>query len=186
MNIKNNQKSKNSIAKIQNALYNLLSTVGHKKLTIKLVCNEAQINRTTFYAHFDSIEDALYQMCEKHIIDVFKIFLKLDLPYKLRVKESLQIIKNNYSFFEYIFTNVNNLELRVIEMVENSDLYDKSNSNYKNTKLSLAFIISGFVGIGKTYFNDLKSNKTAKISIDDFANLIFNVINQNNPYFTIK
>jgi len=186
MNIKNNKKSKESIKKIQNSLYKLLSSLGDNKLTIKELCQDAKINRTTFYAHFDSIEDALYQICEEYIVKIYKVFLNTNVDYKTRVGQALEIIKSKFEFFVYIFLNVNNLELRVIEMIENSCLDEISDNEFEKSRLSLVFIISGFIGIGKTYFNDLEKNKTIKISKDEFCELICNVINKNNPYFIIE
>ncbi|MBQ9790736.1 MAG: TetR/AcrR family transcriptional regulator [Clostridia bacterium] len=187
MNIKNNKKSQISIEKIKKSISYLLKNDGYESLTITNICKNAHINRTTFYAHFDSVNDALYQICEAYIVAIYDIFMNETLPYKARVKKSIEIIKKDLDFFSYIFTNVSNLELKVIEMIENSN--NNSLVHHKNlekAKLSLAYIISGFVGIAKIYFLDISQNKTEKISVDDFADLICNVVNKNNPYFIIK
>lgn len=178
MNIKNNKKAKDSIIKIQNSLCQLLTDVGHKSITIKNVCANAKINRTTFYAHFDNIEDALYKTCEEYVLVAYNIFLNNELEYKNRVKQSLDIIKNKLEFFAYAFSHVHNLDQRVIEMVENYS-YNHCN-DFKKSELSLAFIIAGFIGICKKYF--LNKELYSNINLNEFTNIICNSINLDNPY----
>lgn len=186
MNIKNNKKSQISKEKIQKTLYKLLKTTPFNEITITYLCKESKINRTTFYAHYDHIEDVVLNICEEHIIKMYSIFLNTNISYKERVKQSLYLIKDNLEFYSYVFTNVHNLELKVIELIEYSCFNKAPLQVYEKAKLSLAFIISGFIGIGKTYFYDLKANKTKKLSLNDFSELITNVINKDNPYFVIE
>ena len=178
MNIKNNKKSQNSIKKIQTSLCGLLKSFGHKAITIKKVCEHASINRTTFYAHFNSIEDALYQTCEEYILCAYKIFLDTKLDYKSRVMKSLDIVKDKLEFFAYAFAHVHNLDQRIIEMVEN--YYCNNCKEFQKTQLSMSFIISGFIGICKKYFINNKFHN--KIDLTGFADIICNTLNLQNPY----
>lgn len=185
MNIKNNQKSQNSITKINQALCLKLSQKEHKNITIKEICEEANINRCTFYAHFDSIEDALYKLCENHIIKIYNIFLNTNIPYASRIEQSLIVMKNNYDFFNYLFSNVNNLESRIMEMLENSITELEDQLSTETSKMCLSFIICGLIGLGKTYFKDQKENNT-HISLKELVKIICSLINMENPYFKIK
>lgn len=178
MNKKNNKKSKDSVIKIQNSLCTLLKNIGHKLITIKKVCEVAKINRTTFYAHFDNIEDALYKTCEEYISLSFQIFLNTNLDYKSRVKQSLEVVKEKLEFFAYAFTHVHNLDQKIIEMVENCCI--SLCKEFKKSQLSLSFIIAGFVGICKKYF--LTSNLNSTITLNEFTDVICNSINLSNPY----
>ena len=184
MNTKNNKKALSSIQNIKKATCKLLQSVKYEKLTIKGICNEAKINRTTFYAHFDSIESVLYEICEEYIIRAYKIFLNTSVPYQKRIKQTLEVLFENFEFFAYIFENVHNLEIKILKMVEFAYKDEESNLTSEQAKLSLAFIISGFVGVGKIYFND-ESYKN-KMKPEDFAEVLCGAINQYNPYFTIK
>ena len=85
MNIKNNKRAQQSVNKIRFALNELLQKCGHKNLSITQICKSANINRATFYSHYDSIEDALYQMCEEYIKKVFSIFLNKTISYKEKI-----------------------------------------------------------------------------------------------------
>ena len=178
MNIKNNKKARDSIKRIQNSLCKLLKDIGHEAITIKKVCEDAKINRTTFYAHFDNIEDALYQTCEEYILSAYNIFLNTNLDYKLRVKQSLSVVKEQLEFFAYAFTHVHNLDQCIIEMVENSCF--KHSKELQKTQLSLAFIIAGFIGVCKRYFMNNKINRS--VDLYDFTDIICNSINLQNPY----
>jgi len=190
MNTKNNKKSKNSIERIKKALRKSLQEQGHKYLTIKSVCETAHLNRTTFYAHYDSIEDALYQMCEGYITQIYSIFINKKLQYREKIQQGIEIIRDNQVFFDYTFKNVINLELHVLDMVMNnfSSSQDKeiTFNNIDYAKLSIAYQISGFIGIAKVYFRDFNKDPMKKINIQQFTDIIFNIVNKNNPYLPIK
>ena len=186
MNIKNNRKSQLSKEKFQKTLFSLLKTTSFNDITISMLCKEAKLNRTTFYAHYDSIEDIILNICEQHITKMYSIFMNTSISYKERVSCCLYIIKDNLEFYSYVFTNVHNLELRVIELIEYNCFNNVPSEIYEKAKLSLAFVISGFIGIGKTYFYDLKTNTTKKLSNEEFSELIVNVVNKNNPFFVIQ
>ena len=186
MNIKNNKKAKQSKLKIKNTIQNLINNKTVNNLTIKKICTEASINRTTFYAHFENIEDCLYDMCSDKTIIIMNVFFNNSISYSDKIKQSLFVIKDNYNFFEYCFKHLHNLESFVIELLESQWPQMRFFPEYEKAKLSLSYMISGFIGIGKIYFKDLNLNKTSKISINEFAELICNLINFNNKYFPIK
>ena len=62
MNVKNNKKAKMSVENITNAVFDLLKSSSYEELTVKDICKIAGVNRSTFYSHFDSIEDILYSI----------------------------------------------------------------------------------------------------------------------------
>ncbi|PTI69235.1 TetR/AcrR family transcriptional regulator, partial [Staphylococcus succinus] len=51
-----NLKSK---TKIQNALVDCLNKTRMSSMSVKMICDEAQVNRSTFYRHYDSIDSAI-------------------------------------------------------------------------------------------------------------------------------
>ena len=74
MNIKNNKKSQQSRQKIKDALSNIIKNKEYQ-VSIKYLCEMANINRTTFYSHYDSVEDVLYDMCGTYIKKAYKVFI---------------------------------------------------------------------------------------------------------------
>lgn len=61
-----NQKRKNSKNKIQSALLNCLNTTRLESITVKQLCEHAEINRSTFYRHYPSIEALAEQTITSH------------------------------------------------------------------------------------------------------------------------
>lgn len=57
MNTKNNQRFQDSEKKIQSALLELLKTEKAQDITVQDICKKAEVNRTTFYAHFSDIRE---------------------------------------------------------------------------------------------------------------------------------
>ena len=57
MNIPNNARSAGSRARIKAALVNLLERKTPDAITVQEVCKLAEVNRTTFYAHFTNVRD---------------------------------------------------------------------------------------------------------------------------------
>ena len=59
MNTKNNQRFKSSEQKIQEALMKLMADQELEDVTVRDICREAHINRSTFYAHYEDIYDLM-------------------------------------------------------------------------------------------------------------------------------
>ena len=62
MNTKNNRQFKDSAARMENALLELLRDKPFEKITVRLICERAGVNRSTFYAHYSDIFDMIQQM----------------------------------------------------------------------------------------------------------------------------
>ena len=75
MNIKNNKKSQQSKQKIKDALSTLIKDKEYQ-VSVKYLCEVAKINRTTFYSHFDSVEEVLYDMCGSYIKKAYNLTSK--------------------------------------------------------------------------------------------------------------
>ena len=57
MNTKNNRAFRDNEEKIQKALMTLPRAGNQEGITVQRICDEAKINRTTFYAHFTDLHD---------------------------------------------------------------------------------------------------------------------------------
>lgn len=73
MNIKNNLQFQTTHEKIQNILIELLKTKDIRNITVKDVCTLAQINRSTFYAHYLDIQDLLDQIGRAMMSDIAEL-----------------------------------------------------------------------------------------------------------------
>ena len=59
MNIRNNQRTQNTLKKIKEILLRKLDSRRLNRITVQEICSEAKINRTTFYTHYDNIYDLM-------------------------------------------------------------------------------------------------------------------------------
>ena len=62
MNIKNNKKYKTISEKIETTFLSLILTHKYEDITISQICEKANINRSTFYAHYDNINDLIIKI----------------------------------------------------------------------------------------------------------------------------
>lgn len=62
MNKKNNQRFHDTEVRMEAAMLELMKTMEFEKITVKKICEKAEVNRSTFYAHFLDIYDMLDKM----------------------------------------------------------------------------------------------------------------------------
>lgn len=172
MNVKNNKRARESKSRLCDTLLDMIAKVGHKGLSVKDLCREAKINRTTFYTHYDNIEDVLYQICEDYTLKIYTAFANDKLEYRERVKLALGIIEKKIDFFRYVINTVNALDLRVLEIVEKNI---KKPYTDATAKLRLMYRISGIIGVLKLTlcYNQKPEGETP--SLDSIVDLICNI-----------
>ena len=71
---KNESKYFKSAEKMHNALITLLDSKGFEYITIKEICETAGVNRSTFYLHYDNVNDLLQETVEAVYKDFFGRF----------------------------------------------------------------------------------------------------------------
>lgn len=62
MNKKSNRQFQNSDIRMKNAMLELMNTMPFHKITVRLICDKAGVNRSTFYAHYTDIYDMIEQL----------------------------------------------------------------------------------------------------------------------------
>lgn len=110
MNTKNNQRFQDSEKKIQAALIDLLKSGDTKEITVHNICRSAEVNRTTFYAHFSDIRD-LTEKCERQLRESLKAKFRetsseegnLPVPIEVFQMEFLQLVKEHIDFYRLYF-----------------------------------------------------------------------------------
>ena len=55
---------------IRDAFISLMGRMEYSKITVSAIAREAVINRNTFYAHYESIDDLLASMCREKITQI--------------------------------------------------------------------------------------------------------------------
>lgn len=66
MNTKYNQRFRDMDTKLKMTMLELLKHMDFEKITVKKICETAQVNRSTFYAHYSDIYD-LMEQTEAHL-----------------------------------------------------------------------------------------------------------------------
>jgi len=76
MNTKNNQRTRLSKMLFKNALMDLLNEKGSvSKVSVRELCNRAELNRSTFYAHYNEPKDLLLEI-ENELLEATEEHLK--------------------------------------------------------------------------------------------------------------
>lgn len=83
---------------IKNALYKLLQGNTLEHITVKEICQEAGINRATFYRHYDDLYD-LFGSLERELLDVST----MDYHEPQNMERILKVISENQVFYKEFF-----------------------------------------------------------------------------------
>lgn len=161
---------------LKNSLIDLLETKSISKITIKEICEHADINRATFYAHFSDQYDLLNSIEEEYMINILR-----DVDIHMQDKSEANTIPLIEGILNYIY---NNEKMSRILLSDRGDLgfqkkimaivldhmvknaVDVEPSSKEHAQFVSSFIISGCVGVLQTWFQNglTKSpNEIAKI-----------------------
>ncbi len=129
------QKNKREIRK---AYISLVQEKGYQKVTISDIAERADINRMTFYAHYDMVEDVFSEFVdemENKIIDEISKTDKFELDYLFKLLNNLMY--QEIDFFRYIAKEDNCADFRTafrktIEKILKIEL--SNNQNYTNVQ----------------------------------------------------
>lgn len=100
MNTKNNQRTRISKLLFKNALMDLLKEKGSiSKVSVRELCDRAELNRSTFYAHYQEPKDLLHEI-ETELLDATEEHLK-----KIGQENDIGAHKYLLSFLQYIKEN---------------------------------------------------------------------------------
>ena len=105
MNVKNNSRFKISNKKIEDAFLTLIKAHRYENITISQVCKQANINRSTFYCHYDDINDFVIKIEQKFANSLAKIFQNGERRTHEAFVEMFTFIKNNKLFYQ-AFLNI--------------------------------------------------------------------------------
>ncbi|HUM84835.1 MAG TPA: TetR/AcrR family transcriptional regulator [Lachnospiraceae bacterium] len=161
------------------AVLEMMKSTAFSKITVKAICEKAQLSRQTFYEFFDSKEDVIRQIIHEKLFN-------LPEPAPVFTKAVIE----NY-FYSHIYGNraflrllaKNNLEFLLsgelsasLEDVE-KQLDPGEDKNVR--KIATAFLTSALTGSFLVW-----AEGTVKISEKDFIELIYSILRGN--YFKIS
>lgn len=155
MNTKNNQRTRLSKILLKNALMDLLSEKGSvTKISVRELCERADLNRSTFYAHYSEPKELLEEV-EAELLDATrehlqKIGAENDIGAHRYLLSFLIYIKENDKPFRTMLIDAGDPEFRskfmqqsIIQFVENLNIsFPKDQEQY-----IYSYILNGSTGV---------------------------------------
>ena len=155
MNTKNNQRTRLSKILLKNALMDLLSEKGSvTKISVRELCERADLNRSTFYAHYSEPKELLEEV-EAELLDATrehlqKIGAENDIGAHRYLLSFLIYIKENDKPFRTLLVDSVDPEFRskfmqqsIIQFVENLNIsFPKDQEQY-----IYSYILNGSTGV---------------------------------------
>ena len=147
MNIKNNSRYKMSSEKIETAFLTLILNHKYEDITISQVCKQAGVNRSTFYCHYDDINDLIIKIESRFAKGTAAIFNYGARQTHEAFVEMFTFIKENKYFYKaflnipYITSAVRNTKIDVLKNIG-------ENSNIDKSKTMGIFYRASFFGAG--------------------------------------
>lgn len=189
MNVKNNQRTRLSKLLFKNSLMDLLKEKGDiHKISVRELCERAELNRSTFYAHYNEpndllkeLEDEIIKSTEEHLE---KIGEENDIGAHKYILSFLKYIKENDKVFRTLLVDAPNAEFKsrfmqqsIIKFVENLEIKFKEESEqyiysyilHGSTGIILQWIRSDYVENENTICELLFSiNQSALVNLENF------------------
>lgn len=99
---------KNKVA-LQKALMELAAEVGLRNVTIKALTERAQVNRMTFYSHYDKIEDVISEYADDNTEFVLKELSHTDIfDIDTAIDKAQEIFDKDSEFIKVIYADDSN------------------------------------------------------------------------------
>ena len=172
MNVKNNKRYKVNSEKIETAFLSMLYNKKYEDITISEICEKSGINRSTFYAHYDDINDLIIKIESKFAHSMSQIFnfgLRQDND---AFVEMFTFVKENKYFYKaflnipYVTLAETNTKIEVLKNIGNNRNIDKLN----NIDL---FYRASFFGAGIKEICRLWLDRDCKESPKQMAKLLY-------------
>lgn len=173
MKPKENQRIKLTKTLLKNSLINLMHTKSIHKITIKELCENADINRSTFYLYYSDqyqllkeIEDELLFNATEHLKNIDSNFDNVHY-----LKELLYYMKSNSDIFDTLLCRQENMSFQT-KLIDISNKNLKLNLNLKcEEKIAdyiYRYVIFGCLSLITKWFE-----AGFDVSTDELADMIF-------------
>lgn len=182
MNTNFNQRYFSTEEKIQKALFSLLKFRKYNDISIKEICYEAGINRSSFYAHYQDINHLMTCIEQNLSKSMMKIFSPDKIWDENVFKEMFEFLLKNKDFYvAYLSTNEQmfmekNDFTTFIKTIKTHGIADKFDPNEKI--YHMAFFAGGIKAMSKSWLNT-----GCKESPSQMAKILTNEYKINSKYF---
>ena len=128
------QKTRNAIF---DAFGSLLSSKGYSKITVQEIIDEANVGRTTFYAHFQTKDDLLKEMCADLLEHVFSEDLGAEITHDFSME-----LENPHAIITHILYHLLDNKRNIIGILtcESGELFLGFFRQYLNKIMAVRFM----------------------------------------------
>ncbi|MFA5675245.1 MAG: TetR-like C-terminal domain-containing protein [Christensenellales bacterium] len=163
-NERNDRRVKYTKMVLKDSFISLLEKKEISKITIKELCEDADINRATFYAHYNDQYDFMNQIQNELIANIEKhlsVFVQNDLPIILvdMVEQIFEYIKENARICKLLLSERGDLNFqkrvfmlvyeKIIINITKGGAISKEDAEYIH-----AFTLTGCIGVIQKWLND--------------------------------
>lgn len=154
MNTKNNQRFKETEQTIQKVLLELARTTDIRRVTVRAICEKAGINRSTFYSHYQDINDLVDKIGREMMQDISHLFQSSGNPIHFFISqpllaEMLAYVKEHQDFFDIYLNHYSSVASETFSLlwerwakpfVSDFGLSDESEMQYHFTFFKAGFL----------------------------------------------
>ena len=179
---------------IINKFFELLNDMKYEDISVSLLCEKCNISRTTFYKHFKNLDDVFYEVENKVLNDMERIYIENNTPNKKELNSETEL-SNLYEMYKYIYDHK---KLFVFFYSDNcpktymdkaiKEIMNRLNKSFnrymdKDQAKKASSICTNFIiATTKTLVTDEYSLNPKQLSIL-FRNLTLHLINNKETYF---
>lgn len=179
MNKPNNKKYYMTESKIENALMDLLKYKTFDSIYVNDICKKAGIARTSFYSHYDDINDLICKIQEKYYKDIINMLVTDHLSLKDAFTKYFYYLKDHSDFYKaYLISH----ESRIFKKQHYESLYNlysklpqNKNKTERIVKYNMVFLGAGIKSIAYKWLND-----GCIETPEEMAELLYYELNLNN------
>ena len=167
-------------AAIKQAFQTLMKDNSFDKLTIQKICDEANVNRVTFYNHYQDKYDLFKEYLDEILMDIFnsskeayEISTKPNLFFKTLFNKIADLCFDNKNILMTLEYQGNSIMAYIIQNTAFEKLsnlvanhFDAAKLRYPANAVS-AFLVGGFTNITSFYLNSKTASKTELINLSD-------------------
>ena len=183
MATKNNQRTRLTKMLLRESLIDLMHKKSVNKITIKEICEQAQLNRSTFYLHyadqFALLDDIKQEMIEKTKEFLDNIDSKIDsISYIITL---LDYIKENGDIFKMLFCQQENASFQTL-FLDNTMKHIRE-SMFHSCPAKLSNYVYCFILQGCSHMIQEWINSDFDISSQELAKLVFQLSDKSMTLF---
>ena len=181
---KNDRKSKYTRMVLRESLFELMEEIPVSKITVKDICDRADINRTTFYAHYEDKFDLLQSIEEETLLWADELIDKLLAATDERGR--INILEEIFAYFAENKTRLSVLmseqgDIRfqkqlLIKIYEKCGIMPENikSGDIEKSELYYIFVVNGSIGLLRNWLQNPsgKSEKHIAEVINDIAKIV--------------